>query len=73
MSLSITWLVAGIILGVVLLVVLLLILFLIKRVRLAIRLIGEASRAVTSVFLTLLFPLIPLLLQIGLLAYFVIK
>ena len=72
-SLSITWLISGIILGVVLIIILLLILFLIKRVRLAIRLIGEASRAVTSVFFTLLFPIIPLLLQVGFLAYFVIN
>lgn len=73
LSLSYTWLAAGIILGLALVIVLLLILFLIKRVRIAIRLIGEASRAVTSVFLSLLFPLIPLLLQLGLLCYFVIN
>jgi len=73
LSLSYTWLAAGIILGIALVIILLLILFLIKRVRLAVRMIGEASRAVTSVFLTLLFPIIPLFLQIGLLCYFVIN
>ena len=71
LSLSITWLIAGIIAGLILLVVLLLILVLIKRLCLAIQIIKEASRAVTSIFISLLFPVIPLLLQLGFLAYFI--
>lgn len=71
LSLSVTWLIAGIIAGLILLVVLLLIIVLIKRLRLAIQIIKEASRAVTSIFISLLFPVIPLLLQLGFLAYFI--
>lgn len=71
LSLSTTWLVIGIVISVILFIVLLLIIVLIKRLRLAIQLIGEASKAVVSVFMSLLFPIIPLLLQIGFLAYFV--
>lgn len=71
LTLSTTWLVFAIISSVCLLIVLLLILVLVKRVRLAVRLIGEASRAVTSVFTSLLFPLLPLALQLAFLAYFV--
>ena len=73
LSLSITWLIVGIIAIILLVIILLLILVLAKRVRIAIKIIGEASRAVTSVFLTLIFPLIPFLLQIGCLAYFVVN
>ncbi|CAF0895937.1 unnamed protein product [Brachionus calyciflorus] len=71
LSLSYTWLVAGIIAGIILLIVLLLILVLIKRLRLAIQIIKEASKAVTSVFISLIFPVIPLILQLGFLAYFI--
>ena len=70
-SLGITWLVIGCIAGVLLLVILLLFLILIKRLRLAIQLIREASKAVTSVFLTLIFPIIPLTLEVLALVYFV--
>ena len=73
LTLSTTWLVFTILAAVLLLIVLLLILFLVKRVRLAIRLIGEASRAVTTVFTSLLFPLLPMALQLGFLAYFVVN
>lgn len=71
LSLSTTWLVFAIIAGICLLIVLLLILFLVRRVRLAIKLIGEASRAVTAIFTSLFFPILPLALQLGFLAYFV--
>ncbi len=71
-SLSITWLIIGIIAAIVLLIILLLIIFLIKRLRLAIQLIREASKAVVSLFITLIFPIIPLLIQLGFLAYFLI-
>ncbi len=69
-SLSITWLIAAIVGCIILLVLLILMIFLIKRIRLAIQLICEASKAITSVFLTLIFPIVPLLLQVGFLAYF---
>ena len=71
LSLSITWLVIGIIAAVVLFIVLLLILVLIKRLRLAIQLIREGSKAITGVFLTVLFPIIPLILELALLVYFI--
>lgn len=71
LSLSITWLVASIVAGILLIVVVLLFLVLFKRVRLAIQIIAEASKAITSVFISLFFPVIPLLLQLGFLAYFV--
>ena len=61
----------GIIAGIVLLIVLLLILVLIKRLRLAIQLVREGSKAITGVFLTVLFPIVPLLLEMGFLAYFI--
>lgn len=70
LSLSTTWLVFACISGILLLIVLLLIIVLVKRVRLAIALIGEASRAVTAIFTSLIFPILPLALQIGFLAYF---
>ena len=72
LSLSITWLVIGCLAGLLLIIVVLLILVLIKRLRLAIQLIKEASRAVVSIFITLIFPILPLLLQLGCLTYFII-
>lgn len=71
LSLSVTWLVFGIIAGCVLLIVLLLILVLIKRLRLAIQLVREGSKAITGVFLTVLFPIFPLIFEMAFLAYFI--
>jgi solute carrier family 44 (choline transporter-like protein), member 2/4/5 len=71
LTLSVTWLVAGIVAIVALVIVLLLILVLIKRIRLAIQLICEASRAVTSAFASLLFPVVPFVLQLAALGYFI--
>ena len=65
-----TWLVLAIIVAIILLVILLLIVALIKRIRLAIRIIVEASRAVTGVFLSLFWPLVPLILEVAALVYF---
>ena len=70
-SLSTTWLVAGIVAAVLLALILLVLLALFKRLRLAIQLICEASRATTGVFSTLLFPIVPLLIQMALFVYFV--
>jgi choline transporter-like protein 2/4/5 len=69
LSLSITWLVFACIIVVVLLIVLVLLVFLVKRIRLAIQLIKEASKAVAQMFVTLLFPVVPMALQLALLAY----
>jgi choline transporter-like protein 2/4/5 len=69
-TLGVTWLVIGCIVGVILLIVLLLVLVLIKRLRIAIQLIREASKAVTSVFICLFFPFVPLSLEILALVYF---
>ncbi len=55
----------------VLLIVLLLIIALIKRIRTAIAIICEASKAVTGVFITLFFPVFPLLIEAGVLLYFI--
>lgn len=70
-SLSITWLVIGCITGLVFIIVVLVTLVLLKRIRLAIQLIREASKAVSQMFITLLFPLIPLALQLAGLTYFI--
>lgn len=71
LSLSVTWLVIGIICAVILIVLFLIILILIKRLWLAIQIICEASKAITSVFLSVIFPVIPLLLQLAFLVYFI--
>ena len=71
LNLGVTWLVFGIISAVVLFIVLLLCLVLFKRIRLAIQFIREASKATSSLFLTLIFPVFPLLFKAIFLAYFV--
>lgn len=69
LSLSYVWLIFAIISGVFLLIILLLILVLIKRLRIAIGLIKEASKAVTGIFCIVLWPLVPFLFQIIFLGY----
>jgi choline transporter-like protein 2/4/5 len=71
LSLSVTWLVFAIIILILLVIVILLLIFLFQRMRLAIQLIKEASKAVTQIFIALLFPTVPMLLQLVFLAYFV--
>lgn len=73
LTLSYTWLAFGIISGVILIIILLILLVLFKRLRFAIQIICEASKAVSSVFLTLIFPIIPLALELGFLAYFIVN
>ncbi|KAL5013102.1 hypothetical protein ScPMuIL_011653 [Solemya velum] len=63
------WLAFGIISAVVLVLAVLILLFLCQRIRIAIALIKEGSRAVGSILLTLIFPIIPYILQIGVVAY----
>jgi choline transporter-like protein 2/4/5 len=71
LSLSVTWLVFACLIVIVLIIVLLLLIFLVKRIRLAIQLIREASKAIAQMFVTLIFPVVPMLLQLGFLAYFI--
>jgi len=65
-----TWLVLGCICALVLLVLILLLLALRKRISLAIQLIKEGSRAITSMLSTLFFPIIPWIMQLVLFAWF---
>jgi len=66
-----TWLALGIICGIVLLVMVLLLLALRKRIQIAIQLIKEGSRCLSSMLSTLFFPLIPWLMQLILFTWFV--
>ena len=58
-----TWLGLSCALGVITLVILLILLFLRKRIAIAVKLIEEASRAVGGAFSTLIFPILPFILQ----------
>lgn len=69
-SISYTWLTIVCIASFILLVLLLIIIAVIKRLRLAIQLIVEASKAVSDIFISVFFPIIPLILEIGFLVYF---
>ncbi|KAJ8300483.1 hypothetical protein KUTeg_022002 [Tegillarca granosa] len=62
----------GIISGIILLITLLILLALCSRIRIAIALIKEGSRAVGSMSFTLLFPVIPFLLQISVIAFWLL-
>lgn len=64
-----TWLVFMIILAVMLGVLLLMVLFLRKRISLAVTLIEQGGKAVSSITSTLFFPVLPWLLQVGVVAY----
>jgi len=64
-----TWLVLGIVALVVLVVVVLITLFLRNRLRIAVALIREASKAVGATMSSLFFPLVPWLLQICVLSF----
>ncbi|XP_070531870.1 choline transporter-like protein 2 [Ptychodera flava] len=67
-----TWLAFTIILGVATLILLLLVIFLFNRIRLAIALIKEGSRAVSSMMFTLLWPIIPFVLELALFAIWIV-
>uniref|UniRef100_A0A0B7B198 Choline transporter-like protein n=1 Tax=Arion vulgaris TaxID=1028688 RepID=A0A0B7B198_9EUPU len=62
------FLAAGIIFGVIMAIVLLILLFLCHRIIIAVAIIKQASRAVGAMWSTLLWPLIPFILQIGVIA-----
>ncbi|XP_071802094.1 choline transporter-like protein 2 [Asterias amurensis] len=59
-----TWLAFGIALSILLLLIILITLCLCSRIRIAVQLIKESSRAVGSMLSTLLWPIIPFLLQV---------
>ncbi|XP_037084148.1 choline transporter-like 2 [Pollicipes pollicipes] len=65
-----TWLIFFIVLCVLCVILLLVVLILCKRLRVAIEVIDQASRAVTSTLSTLAFPLLPWLLQLCAVALF---
>jgi len=65
-----TWLAFTIILGIFFLIMLVIIVFLRNRIRLAIRIIREGSKAVGHVCSTLVFPIIPFLFQVLAMGWF---
>ncbi|XP_055896841.1 choline transporter-like protein 2 isoform X1 [Biomphalaria glabrata] len=71
LSLKKTWLAFGCATSTLLILLLFLFLFLVKRVCIAIELIKEASRAIGYMFSTLFWPLVPFLLQVIFLVYWV--
>ncbi|XP_071963172.1 choline transporter-like protein 4 [Antedon mediterranea] len=64
-----TWYIAAIVLSVITGIMTLVMLILIKRIRIAIALIKEASRAVSSMLCSLLWPIIPFVMQLAFLTY----
>ncbi|XP_012944944.1 choline transporter-like protein 4 [Aplysia californica] len=63
------FLAGGLIFGVIFIIVFLLLLFLCQRIRIAIALIQQASKAVGSMWSTLFWPLLPFILQIAVIAF----
>jgi solute carrier family 44 (choline transporter-like protein), member 2/4/5 len=64
-----TWLTFSIILGLIFLVLLLITIFLFKRIKMAAELIKEVSKAVVKIPASIFWPIIPVILQIGCIAY----
>lgn len=58
------FLITGIIVGVIFLIVFLILLFLCQRIRIAIQLVKEGSRAIGNMMFTLIWPLFPFLMQL---------
>lgn len=71
-NLPITWLVIGIVTAVLLLVSVLVFLALLKRLRIALAILKQASKAVGYNFFSLFWPFIPFLLQIGIFVYWAV-
>ena len=71
-SLPITWLVIGIITAILLVISLLILLVIFKRLRIALAILQEASKAVGYNFFSLFWPFIPVLLQFGVFAYWAV-
>lgn len=65
LSLKETWLGLSIVLGVIFLILLLVIIFLRKRIQIAAELIKETSKAITSIPSALIWPVLPFLMQLG--------
>ena len=68
-SLPITWLVIGILTTILLIISVLILLVVLKRLRIALEILREASKAVGYNFFSLFWPFIPFLLQLGVFAY----
>ena len=64
-----TWLAFAIILGLIFLILSLITIFLLKRIKLAAELIKEVSKAAVKIPASLFWPVIPALIQIGVIAY----
>ncbi|CAF0740148.1 unnamed protein product [Rotaria sordida] len=71
-NLPITWLIIGIISGLLLIISILILLAILKRLRIALAILKEASKAVGYNFFSLFWPFIPFLLQIGVFFYWAI-
>jgi choline transporter-like protein 2/4/5 len=71
-SLPITWLIIAIISTLVLVISLLILLALFKRLRIALAILKEASKAVGYNFFSLFWPFIPFILQLGMFAYWAV-
>jgi len=71
-SLPITWLIIAIVSTLILVISLLILLVLFKRLRIALAILKEASKAVGYNFFSLFWPFIPFLLQIGIFAYWAV-
>ncbi|UJR34024.1 hypothetical protein I4U23_021438 [Adineta vaga] len=71
-TLPITWLIIGIISAILLLISILVFLALLKRLRIALAILKEASKAVGYNFFSLFWPFIPFLLQIGIFFYWAV-
>ncbi|XP_060561475.1 choline transporter-like protein 2 [Ruditapes philippinarum] len=68
-----TWLAFACTCSTLLLIFLLIFLFLVKRICIAIELIKESSRAIGNMIFTLVWPVIPFLLQVAFFAYYVVS
>ncbi|XP_064650340.1 choline transporter-like protein 2 isoform X2 [Lineus longissimus] len=64
-----TWLAFGIISAIFLLIILIILIFLRTRIRIAIAILKETSRAIGNMMSTLLWPLLPFILQVAVFAY----
>ncbi|XP_031574217.1 choline transporter-like protein 4 isoform X2 [Actinia tenebrosa] len=66
-----TWLALGILLSIMLVIILLILLVMCSRIKIAVEMISEASKALSSMLSTLFFPLIPWLMQLILFVWFI--
>lgn len=68
-NLPITWLILGIILTILLIILVLIFLAVLKRLRIALAILQEASKAVAFNFFSLFWPFIPLIMQLCFIVY----